>query len=240
MSNLDSGRCCSAGQSLHWHFCVHSLWTVTEHTGFCTSAWWERSGNLNISGIYGAGSRYGGAGWLFWIPTQPVAAVVGAARRHPFAYVCVHSPSVCALCPFSNATKGQKAIHQSGASPHPEHFPYTHWHRCPSQTTLKPNSSGRIFKSLVFLNSGRAPVRVQCTSCAVRRPPVECCGLPAPQLGSDRLQIEINVLCFFLCRNQRRASLCRWWNHYFLLKSCKLNPLLQKSADAIGGKNLVE
>lgn len=125
--------------------------TVIERTGFCTSAKRVCSGNLNISGIYGAESRYGGAGRLFWITTQPVAAAVAAARHHPFAYVCVHAPSVCALCPFSNATKGQKAIHQSGASPHPEHFPYTHRRRGPSQTTIKSNSSGRIFKSLVFL-----------------------------------------------------------------------------------------
>lgn len=164
-----------------------------KHTGLCTSAWSVCSGNLNISGIYGAESRYGGVGRLLWITTQPAAAVVAATRHHPFAYVCVHAPSVCALCPFSNATKGQKAIRQSGASPPPEHFSYTHRRCCPSQTTLKSNSSGWIIKSLVFWFT---PVHVQCTSCAVRRPPAGCCRLPASQLCRDRLQIEINVLCF--------------------------------------------
>lgn len=36
--------------------------TVMKHKGLCTSAWRVCSGNLNISGIYGAESRYGGAG----------------------------------------------------------------------------------------------------------------------------------------------------------------------------------
>lgn len=45
-------------------------------------------------------------------------------------------------------------------------------------------------------DSGRAPVHVLCTCCAVRRPPARRSGLQTPQLCSDRLQIEINALCF--------------------------------------------
>lgn len=198
-----------------------------EHTSFCTWASWVCSGNSNISGIHGSGSRYGVAGRLLWITTRPVTAA--ATRHHPFAYVCVRAPSVCALCPFSNATKGQKAIHQSGAAPHPQHFPYTHRRRCPSPTVLKSNSSGWIIKSLVVLIQDAH----LCTSCAravqsgALRP-----GAPVSKrlsCAQTACRLKLMLCVSLLCRNRCRASLCRWWNHYILLKSCKLNPLLQNT-----------
>lgn len=59
--NLDSGRLPNVFTDI---FVSTRSETAMEHTGSCTSAWRVRSGNLNISGIYGAESRYGGAGRL--------------------------------------------------------------------------------------------------------------------------------------------------------------------------------
>lgn len=141
MLNLDTGGLRLPPKSSRLHFCVRWL---QNSDGVSAHERCECAPETQILVVFTAArvvtaaladsseSRHGPP------PPPPPAAT----RHHPFAYVCVRAPSVCALCPFSNATKGQKAIHQSGAAPHPQHFPYTHQRRCPSPTVLKSNSSG--------------------------------------------------------------------------------------------------
>lgn len=131
--------------------------------------------------------------------------------RQPLSFICIRVRA-CAIClcavPFFKCHQRSQSNTSKWSLPSSPTF-LLH-----APATVKSNSSASSHWCFCFrTHTCKCPVHNLCS------PPSS-----GPVCRSLKWMLSVSLLC----RNQRRATLCGWWNHYFLLKSCKLNALLQR------------